>query len=425
MNQKVIFEVLDNGLNLVIAPRENTDVVAIWIFAHGGSDYENKENNGIHHFLEHMYFKGTEKRPKPKDIWKTVEGRGGTMNAQTYRDIVGCGIVMHCKNLKLGLEVSADILFNSHFDPKEIEKEKGVIIQEKRRSQENPMDEIYDDLWDGYLYPNCSWGFPIEGPEENIRTMTQKQLISCMRKHYCANSMVISVAGRVDPDETVKLVGRYFSRVKRGERLIKPRGIEEQNSPQVFLRHKRTKQTHLILGVRGYHLFHPLKCGFELLGIILGGNSGSRLFTLVRGEKGLAYAIHTHTNLYADRGVLATYAGVDHDNVFEAVQLIFQEYKKALRGEITEEELKLAKEYTLGEMARNFEDSENLAAFLGIKRLFKDPLSTPAQEMEAVERVTIDDIHYVAQDIFKDEKLNLVILGPHRDKKNLKKILRF
>lgn len=424
MNDQVVYGLLGNGLNVIIAPLKETMAVSTWVFAHGGSDYENRENNGVHHFLEHMYFAGTKKRRKSHDIWSTIEGNGGAMNAQTDRQVVGYGTVMNYRKLELNLELITDILFHSRFDPEDIEKEKGVIIEEKKGSDDISQELIYD-FWDEHLFPDCPWGFPIIGSEENIKAMARDNLVSCMQEHYRSNLMVLAIAGMVDAQETMALANKYFSKARRGKKLAKVNGFKHSGCPQISLRFKETKETHLILGVRSnYHLFSPLKCAFELLGIILGGNSSSRLFTLVRGERGLAYDIHTHNSIYTNRADLGTYAGIDHSNLEQVIKLILQEYRKTAANGVTQPELDLAKEYILGQMSRSLEESSTLAATLALKKLLSEPYLTPQQEMDAVKRVTLDEVNQVAQDVFKNGKMNLVVLGPHRNQKQLGKLLK-
>jgi len=425
MNHQVVYGLLGNGLNVIIAPLKETSAVSTWVFAHGGSDYETAENNGVHHFLEHMYFAGTNKRRASRDIWSTIEGNGGAMNAQTDRQVVGYGTVMNYRKLELNLELIADILFHSRFDPEDIEREKGVIIEEKKGSDDVSQEAIYE-LWDRHLFPNCSWGFPIIGPEENIRAMTRERLVACMQEHYRSNLMILAIAGMVDAQETMALVNKYFSKARKGEKLVKLNGFKNTGYPQVSLQFKETKETHLILGIRSnHHLFSPLKCALELLGIILGGNSSSRLFTLVRGEKGLAYDVRTHNGVFTNRADLTTYAGINHDNLEQVIKLILQEYRKTTINGLTQLELDLAKEYILGQMSRSLEESSTLAATLALKKLFSEPNPTPQQEMEAVKKVTLDEVNQVAQEVFKNgNKMNLVVLGPHRNQKQLEKLMR-
>lgn len=423
MNQEVVYGILANGLSIVIAPRQETSSVATWIFAKGGSDYEDASTNGVHHFLEHMYFKGTKKRSTSRDIWSSIEWRGGEMNAQTDREVVGYGTVMDSKHLELNLELLADILLHSRFDPADIKLEKGPILEEKKGDDDVPQQRVYD-IWDQWLHPDCAWGLPIIGTEENIKSMDSDKLISCMRERYHFGSMVLSIAGNVDPGEVMKLVNKYFAKARNGKASMPPKGFEQQESPRLNLQYQETEQTHLVLGVRGYDLFHPRKCAFELLGVILGGNSSSRLFTEIRNQRGLAYAVYTHNHMYTNRGELGAYAGIDHANLVETIKLILLEFKKATRGEITATELEGAREYVLGKMGRAIENSGNLAALLGISKLFQEPNQTPWQEKEAVKKVTLDEINAVAQDIFKNERLNLVVIGPHKNRRQLEKILK-
>lgn len=418
-----VFGVLTNGLNVAIYPKEETSAIGIWVFARGGSDYETKENNGIHHFLEHMYFQGTKKRPESRNIWTAIEGNGGEMNGQTDRESVGYTIEMNYKDLELGIELCADILFNSCFDPDAIEKERKVILEEKKMGEDDVRSKIYS-LWDEDLYPDCAWGFPIIGSEENIRSLNRDTLIACMKTHYRANTMVLAVAGKVDPNEVLALAQKYFSKLKNKKKLVSPLGVDSQNSPRAFLHYKETEITHLMLGFRGYDLFNPLKTPFELLGIILGGNSSSRLFTSIRGERGLAYAVTTHNGSYTNRGEIATYVGVDHANLREAIHLIIQEHKNIVKDGVSEEELNSAKKYALGRMVRDLERSSNLAAFIGLKKLFSEPNLTPEDEMDEVEKTTVEEVNKAARDIFRENAINLLVIGPHKNRQRLSKLLK-
>lgn len=407
--------ILANGLRLVTVPMKGTKAVTVLVLVGSGSKYENKQNNGISHFLEHMFFKGTKKRPNTLAIAETLDRVGGEYNAFTGKEYTGYYAKVDAKHLDLALDWVSDIFLNSKLDSKEIEREKGVIIEEINMYLDTPMMYI-SDLWDQLLYNNQPAGWSILGNKEVIANVKRSQLVDYLKKHYLAKNTVVVVTGNVGK------VKDYFKNIKKGQPKVKKKVIEKQEKPGVLIEYKKTDQTHLYLGVRAYSIFDERKYALGLLGVILGGNMSSRLWISVREREGLGYYIRTSAQNYTDSGYLVTRAGVDNKRVERAIKIILNEYKKMTQEKVSIAELKKAKDYIKGSTILDLESSDAIASFFGGQEILTNKILTPEEKFVKIEAVTINDIYEAANDIFRPEKLNLALIGPFRNKDKFEKI---
>ncbi|MFH0819920.1 MAG: pitrilysin family protein [bacterium] len=414
-------ETLSNGLRLILAPLNNTQIVTVLFLVGVGSKYETKKINGISHFLEHMVFKGTKKRPTALKINEVVDKVGGEFNAFTSKEATGFYIKIDKRYLDLALDVISDILLNSKFENKEINKERGVIIEEINFKQDTPIRQV-GDLFEKLLYGDQPAGWEIIGEKENILKLNRPDILNYFKVHYLANNSILCLAGAIN--DRIKLkVDKYFARFETGQLKNKIKVKEEQIKPQALVSYKKTDQTHLCLGTRAYDLFHPDRYALKVLGVILGGNMSSRLFNLVREKYGLAYYIRTNTETYTDSGYLVTQAGVDNKKVKQVIKLILSEYKKIKKTKVNQTELKKAKDYIKGVSLINLETSDEVAHFLATQEILTRKILTIEEQFAAIDKVTTRDIERVAQDIFKPSKLNLAIIGPFEKKEEFAKIL--
>ncbi len=413
-----------NGLRLVTVSMKNTKAVTVLVLVGAGSKYEDKKNNGISHFLEHMFFKGTNKRPNTLTLAETLDRVGGSYNAFTGKEYTGYWAKVDSKHLDLAFDWVSDIFLNSKLEAKEIEREKGVITEEINVYRDTPIDYV-EDLWDSLLYGNQPAGWSVLGRKEIIAKLEREQFLNYLNNHYLAKNVVIIAAGDIKEVKSLKLkVKSYFANIKTGRQQLKKRVIEKQTKPQVLVHYKKTDQSHFYLGVRAYDIFDERKYALGLLAVILGGNMSSRLFISVREREGLAYYVHTLAGAYTDHGYLTTNAGVDNNRVEKAIEIILKEYKKIAQEKISEAELKKAKDYIKGNTILGLESSDANASFVGMQEILTNKILTPEEKFAKIEEVTVEDVRKVAKNIFCPEKLNLALIGPFKDKRQFEKLLK-
>ena len=415
--------VLKNGLRIITIPIKNTKTVSVLALIGTGSKHETKDINGISHFLEHMFFKGTKKYPTTLKIAERLDNIGGNYNAFTSKEFTGFWAKVGKEHFDLAIDWISDILFNSKFEEKEIKREKGVIIEEINMCLDNPMSYI-GDLWEKLLYGDQPAGWLTIGKKENILKFKRKDFLKYFKNHYLAKNMVVCVAGNFDKKAIVEKIEKYFRKIKKGEIQEKLKTIENQKTPQALIHYKKTDQTHLCLGVKAYDLFQSKKYAQIILSVILGANMSSRLFTLIRERKGLCYYIHTSSDNSTDTGYLVTQAGIPHKNVEQVIKLIIREYKKLKTIKITEKELQKAKDYLKGTINLKLESSDFQASFHSFEELLTNKILTPEEKFGKLDKVSVSDVQKIAQDIFKPEKMNLAIIGPHKDKEKFQSLLK-
>ncbi len=417
--------VLENGLRLITIPMESANSVTVLILVGAGSKYETKDINGISHFLEHMFFKGTEKRPTTLDISETLDNIGGEYNAFTSKEVTGYWAKVDKKHTDVALDWITDMFLNSKFDEAEIEREKGVIIEEVNMYLDTPTAYV-SDLFENLLYKDQPAGWMVIGEKENILSFDREKILNYFENHYSPSNVIVCVAGNINEKEIEEKIKNYFKDKKLKDFGKKEKVVEIQTEPEILLHHKKTDQTHFCLGVRAYDLNHPLKYAQKLLGIILGGNMSSRLFIKVRERSGLAYSIRTSVDASTDTGYLVTQVGIDHKNLEKTIKLILEEYKDLKENKITEKELQKAKDYLKGITSLSLDASDNQASFYAMQELFENKILTPEEKFSLIDKVSVNDIKKVAEDIFVLEKLNLAVIGPVEDteKENLKNILK-
>ncbi len=413
-----------NGLRLVTVPIKSTRAVTVLVLVGAGSKYETKSNNGVSHFLEHMFFKGTKKRPTTLDIAETLDKVGGEFDAFTGKEVTGYYAKVDAVQLDLAIDWVSDILLNSKLENKEIQREKGVIIEEINMYLDTPVKYI-GDLFEQLLYKDQPAGWKILGEKKNVKQMKREQFINYLKNYYKASNTVAIVAGNIGKlKEVESKVQNCFRKIKKGKASGKKKVVEKQNKPQVLINHKKTDQAHFYLGVRGYSIFSSKKYIQDIISVILGGNMSSRLWTSVRGRSGLGYYIRSFSKNYTDTGYLVTQAGVDNNNVKKAIKIILEEYKKIAQEKIGEKELKKAKDYIRGSAVLELESSDEVAIFFGAQEILTNNILTPKQKLDKIEAVTIDDVYKVANEIFRPENLNLALIGPYKNSKEFEKLLK-
>ncbi len=416
---------LKNGLKVITVPMKGTKTATVFVMIGTGSRYEVKDISGISHYLEHLFFKGTKKRPTALLISEELEGIGAEFNAFTSKEYTGFYIKVPAFKLDVALDVISDILFNSLFLSKEIERERGTIQEEIKMVKDDPLRYVAD-LFETLLYGETPMGREIIGTPKTVSSIERKQIVSYLKKHYVADNAMLVIAGAIEDVQVQKKVKKYFKDFKEGDRKKVAEIIGNQIKPEILIYPKATEQIHLSIGVRGYSTKHKDKYVLTLLSVILGGGMSSRLFISVRERLGLAYYVFSGPELYTDTGYFTTQAGVDIKNIEKVIKDILAEYKKIAQKGVTKDELKKVKDQVKSRTIMRLESSSAMASYFADQELLTGKLLTPEEKFALLDKVTVDDVQRVAKDIFKNEKLNLALIGPFKksDKKRFEKILK-
>lgn len=420
-------KVLPNGLRVITVPMPSFESVTVLVMVGAGSRYETKKNNGISHFLEHMAFKGTEKRPSAMDIAGLIDGIGGEFNAFTGKETTGYYIKAAKANVTTLMDVLSDMLNNSKLDQKEIDKEKGVIIEEINLYEDMPVRKI-GDIYEQLLYGDTPMGWDIAGEKDIIMSIKRDDFVKYMASLYSADNMTVVVAGGITTEEADKLVQEYFGTMGKFKTISHSEVKEAQSKPEILVKEKTTEQIHIALGVRTVALDHPDRYGLSVLASILGGGMSSRLFNEVREKRGLAYYVRSHSDQYVDAGSLVSLAGIDPKRVLEAVEVMMAEYKKVASGtmQITAEELKKAKEYLKGHLVLELEDSRSVASYYAHQELLEKEMLNPDEVLKEVDAVTKEQVEEIGKKYFVNVGLNLAVIGSGQsiDRQKLEKLLQ-
>ena len=407
---------LKNGLKVLYIDTKSTSLTTI-LMVGAGSRFENEKNNGVAHFFEHMAFKGSKKYPNSLVISSTIEGLGGIFNAFTSKDHTGYWIKSTSEHFPTVIDVISDMVLNPILSPEEIEREKGVIVEEINMFEDTPQRRV-GELFEGLLYKGNPLGYDIAGSRGTVRKFDRKTFTDYIKNLYHPDAAVLVLAGGLKNREKYsQLIEEKFKDWKNGERASFERILESQSKPQMFIKHKKTEQAHFCLGFRAFSFNDNRKYALNVLSAILGGGMSSRLFIQVRERRGLCYYISTGNELYHDCGNIVTQAGVTNnlEKIKEAIGVILKEHKKIIDGEITKDELERAKELIKGRLMLSLEDSANVATFFGIKKLLQDKIETPEEVIKKIEKIGIDEISLLAKQLFTSSGLNLALIGPFKE----------
>lgn len=413
---------LQNGLRILTIPVQGTKTVTVLILVKTGSRYETKNISGISHFLEHMFFKGTKKRPNTKQISEELDRVGGEFNAFTHREYTGYYAKVASAYLDLVLDVISDIFFNSKFNAKEIEREKGVIIEEINMYLDTPMRYV-ETLFEQLMYGDSPMGWDIAGDKQVIKDLARPQFLKYLNSNYLTKNTLVCVSGNIDKESIVNKTKQYFKKTKNGN---DPQSLPAKiinNGHKILIQYKETDQAHICLGTSGYNISDPRRFAFVLLSSILGGYMSSRLWLSVRERQGLAYYVKSNAQLYTDTGYLSIQAGSDNKRVAQTIKTVIQELKKIKQKQIGVQELKKAKENIKGSLTIELESSDALANFFGLQEILTGKTLTLEQIFAKIDAVTSKDILQVSRDILKTEKLKLAMIGPFKEKERFESLL--
>jgi len=414
--------VLSNGLRVVLSPMKEAETVTVLITTATGSRYETKKEGGLSHFLEHMFFKGTKRRPTALSISEELDGVGGEYNAFTSKDRTAYYAKVDRKHAEMALDIVSDIFLNSTLPAEEIDRERGPILQELNMYEDTPVRHV-GDVFEVLLYGDHPLGRDIIGTRDNIKGFKRAEFLRYLNRAYVASNVVVGMAGNFDVVWAKSMIERSFADMRTGENPERKGIVEKQKTPAVLLQTKKTDQTHFILGVRSFDFFHEDRHVLAVLSTILGGGMSSRLFMAVRERRGLAYSVHTGTDAYHDAGYLSTQCGVEHENLEKTIAVILEEYKRIAMELVPEKELVKAKEHIKGSMAMHLESSDDIVGYLVDQEALKGEIVLPKDRYEKIDAVTIEDVRRVAEMIFRPERLNLAVIGPQKSAKKLEKML--
>jgi len=422
---KYTHKTLENGLQIITIPMPSNQTATVMVLVETGSDYENKDKNGISHFLEHMCFKGTEKRTV-FEITEELDSLGAYSNAMTWKEFTGYYAKAHNKSFDEMLDIVADVYLNSTFPESEIKKEKGVIIEEINMYEDAPQRKVWDVLFD-VMYGDQPAGWTVLGPKKNIRSISRKDFLKYKEEHYVAGATTVVVAGKINPKDVEKKVALAFKNISKSKKSKKKKVKISQKDPKVKIHPKKTDQAHFILGFHGPDMFDKDKVVTDVLSTVIGKGMSSRLFKKMRDELGLCYYIKAGQQNFTDYGQFLVYAGVAKNRLEEALEAIIAELNLIKHEPVSDKELKKAKEYLLGNTAMAVESSDSIAEWFGFQALHKDDIKTPEEYYKLVKEVNSDDIKRVAKKLFINKKANLAVVSdlPKSNQRKLKKLLKF
>lgn len=406
---------LENGAEVILAPKSDSLATTIMATTTVGSKYEQKKISGISHFLEHMAFKGTEKRPDPIDITTELESLGASYNASTGHEKTSYYAKVRNEHFDEALDIISDMYLNPTLPADELKKERGVILEEINMYEDDPKIDI-NDVFIKTLYGDQPAGWSILGTKDIIKSLERKDLVNYRKKHYNSGNAIITVAGGYDKKSVKEKLESTFSEIEKGKEIKVPAVKESQDKPKETIKYKDSDQSHLALGFRAFDIHDKREFTLKVLNNILGGGLSSRLFEEIREKRGLAYYVFSRSNLYTNNGFIAARAGVNKEKIDESIQIILKEFRKLKEDLVDDKELEKAKENIIGRSFLSLETSSSLASFYTIQRVRKlDPM-TPKEFEEAVKSVTAEDIKSVANDLFTEDRLNLAVIGPFKDK---------
>lgn len=413
-----------NGLRVVTIPMKDNPTVTVLVLVAAGSKYESKKVNGISHFLEHMCFKGTENRPKAIDISRELDALGSQSNAFTSQEYTGYYAKSDAKHFNQILDIISDIYLNSTLPKKEVEKEKGVIVEEINMYEDMPQRRV-QELAMELLYGDQPVGRSIAGKKKNIYAMKRAQFLRYKKSHYVPDATVVVIAGNVDPKKVFPEVRKKFSSLIKGRKSRKIKVKESQKKPRVLIKYKNTDQAHFVLAFRTFDLKNSRNPALAVLASILAGGMSSRLFQRFREEMGVGYYVRSYNDTYTDHGFLQVSAGVDNRRIYEVLKAALEELQNLKDFEVNKEELEKTKEYIIGNLKLSLESSDDIANFYGLEELLKGRILSLDAKIAKVRKVGPKDIKKVANEVFQNKGLNLALIGPFKEKKQFLQLLAF
>ncbi|HZQ08955.1 MAG TPA: pitrilysin family protein [Anaerolineae bacterium] len=413
---------LENGIRVLVNELPHTRSATITMYMATGARYEAEPIAGISHFIEHMLFKGSTKRATAQEIAVAIEGIGGFFNASTGQELTNYWVKVPYQHFDTGLDVLSDMLCAPLFDANEIEKERHVILEELRQTLDMPEELVFYDL-DALMWLPHPLGRDVAGTPESVSAITRADLLAYVAQHYHSANLVVSVAGYLTASEIIPQLNAALS-------PLLPRAIElyapftpSQNGARWKVHNKKTEQAHVAVATWSYSRHHPDRYAVNVLNTILGDGMSSRLFQEIREVRGLAYSVSSFGTSLQDCGYFGSYAAVEPKNAAETLQAMLREWAKLAAEPVPETELIKAKELIKGNLLLSMEDTHSVAGWVGRQEALREPILTVDDVTAQIDAVTVKDVQRVARDLFRDEWLNLAVVGPFKSESKFVKSL--
>lgn len=414
--------VLPNGIRILTSAMPTARSVSVTLYVGTGSRYERDEEAGLSHFLEHLLFKGSEKRPSAKEIAEAIDGVGGAMNGATDREFTVYYAKVARPHLDIAQDVIIDLVRHPLLKPSEFEKERQVVLEELAMVEDSPQ-QLTDLLLDATLWPDQPLGRDIAGTPRSVSALTPEMAVEYMGRQYVADNVVIALAGDIDHQETVDAIETATGDWRDGT-ASQWFAARDGRGPRCGLRYKATEQAHICVAVRGFPISHPDRYPLSFLSIILGEGMSSRLFLELREKRGLVYDVHSYASHFRDTGAFTIYAGVDPKKAVETIKVILEELTRLRDGGPTPEELTKARELSKGRLLLRMEDTRAVSGWLGGQELLLGEVRSIDQTVAEMEAVTMEDLQRVASALLVGEQLHMAIVGPYRSDKRFASLLR-
>ncbi|MDE2312184.1 MAG: insulinase family protein, partial [Patescibacteria group bacterium] len=407
--------ILSNGLTVIEVPSHDAESVVVDFFVKTGSRSESPKENGISHFLEHFLFKGTKKYPSALAISSLIDSIGGEMNANTGKEHTQFYIKAAHQHLELIFEVLTDMVQNPLFDEQELQREKGVIVEEINMYKDTPMYEI-ENVLEGAMWPKDALGRDIAGTRQTVTKFTRRMFLDYISRHYQTSNMILGVSGKYNKKKFEELIKRHWQKFPRRHGGGWHKATDAQTAPRVKLQYKKTEQAHLALGFKGFKYGDKRNAAQSVLGAILGGGMSSRLFTEVRERRGLAYYVRASGAGYQDTGLFNIGSGVQVGKIGEALGVIMAELKKIKMAGPDAAELQKAKNYLQGKTVLALEDNQARLDWYLERTAFYPKIEMPEEVFKRLSAVTAADVRNVAKELFKNRNLTLAVIGPYKSR---------
>ena len=415
--------VLKNGLRILLVPQPENMAATVLILVEAGSEYEEKPTNGLSHFLEHLMFKGTANRPRPGMIAHEIAALGAQSNAFTSQEFTGYWAKARSEKLPNILDIVSDLYLNPLFNAEEIEKERGVIIQEINM-YEDDLPARAQKIFSSLMYGDQPAGWDVAGTKEVVQKLDRADFVAYRAKRYVASGTLVVVSGKFNEKKAVDQIKKDFGSLAVRPVVAKKKTREHQAAPRAIAHFKESDQAHLVMGFRAFDMFDERRYPLRLMADVLGGGMSSRLFMKVREELGAAYYIGAGSDLSLDHGLLGISAGVEHGKIEIVIRAILNECRRLHDELVPEKELQKSKDHMIGNLILGLETSDDLANFYGGQEILTRTILPPEAFIDRIKEVTANEVRNVARTVFKEKGLNLAIVGPYKDSKKFKKLLK-
>ena len=404
---------LTNKANIILVPQIDTKSVTTLVMYPVGSRYETEKMRGVSHYIEHLMFKGTKKRPTTLALTREIDRLGAEYNAFTGKEYTGYFIKVDATYAETAIDILSDMLFHSLFDAKEMEKEKTVIVEEIRMYKDNPIMHI-EDLFEESLFAGSRMGWNIAGTEAHVLSYGRDDVLAYRHRYYQPGNATIIIAGAID-DDIRKLLTRYFGKernTRAAPKTFAAHGFgSSEKKDRIVVERKHTDQAQLMIGFPAFRHIDKRNTAGAVMNMILGGSMSSRLFIQIRERRGLAYMVKSGGESFRDAGYFYVRAGLDAKNMNEALKIIHNEIEKVKEKGVTQQELKDAKTHIRGSLTLSLEDSSAQADWYARQALFMDSIKTPEQKLREIERVTNEQIRDIARRVFHSNEMRLAVIG--------------